>query len=286
MFFGDASDAMADVYARLPQRGRAAGLTLGGSLIGPNCLYADTLPATFAFVDRGPATSLVAEAIVPEPCFWTPEMPHLYRATSSCAGGQVLATRRARFRHPPLGACGRQADLRRQALGACAAVLIATKSRPANWTPGAKPNTAMVVRNPDDALCQQASRVGVLLVAELTEPDAGEIRRLGTLAGGGHRRAAERTVELPLLGDWAHNLILAQRIRSPASRCARPWADSRWSRRRDPADVAARVAGMSACRSSSFGPAGRLDSVAAGRAACDRLQRDLAGQGDWPGYIV
>jgi hypothetical protein len=31
---------------------------------------------------------------------------------------------------------------------------------------------------------------------------------------------------------------------------------------------------------------GSFATVADGRAACDRLQRDLAGKGDWSGYIV
>jgi hypothetical protein len=38
---------------------------------------------------------------------------------------------------------------------------------------------------------------------------------------------------------------------------------------------------MVACRRG-----GLFADVAEGRAACDRLQRDLAGKGDWSGYIV
>ena len=49
----------------------------------------------FAFVDRGPGASLLAEAIVPEPCFWTPEMPHLYQAEVQLRrGGRRAGPRR------------------------------------------------------------------------------------------------------------------------------------------------------------------------------------------------
>src|SRR4029077_16217650 len=55
-------------------------------------LYAKTLQATYSFVDRGIGNSLLAEAIVPEPCFWTPEMPQLYQADVQLRrGGEMLA---------------------------------------------------------------------------------------------------------------------------------------------------------------------------------------------------
>ena len=67
-------------------------LQLTGTLAGPSCLYAKTLQATFSLVDRGPGESLLAEAIVPEPCFWTPEMPQLYQADVQLRRrGEILA---------------------------------------------------------------------------------------------------------------------------------------------------------------------------------------------------
>ena len=77
---------------------------LTGKLIGPQCAFAHTLPAHMKFASRqgnlplppgegwgeGAASSapkgrskaetLLAEAVVPDPCCWTPELPFLYRA--------------------------------------------------------------------------------------------------------------------------------------------------------------------------------------------------------------
>ena len=77
IFFGEASDTVAASMLGCAGRKPIKGSQLTGSLVGPSCLYAETLPARFEFVDRGPGESLLAEAVVPEPCFWTPEMPHL-----------------------------------------------------------------------------------------------------------------------------------------------------------------------------------------------------------------
>src|SRR6516225_4867325 len=80
LFFGEANEAEARVYARLPSAVPLDGYQLTGRLIGPECCFAKTLPATIPFVDRGPGNGLLTEAIVPDPCFWTPELPFLYRA--------------------------------------------------------------------------------------------------------------------------------------------------------------------------------------------------------------
>src|SRR3954454_8553352 len=89
LFFGDASDAHARVYAQFQTPDRD-GLTLAGRLRGPTCAYAHTLQTTLQFVDRGPGPSLLAEAYVLEPSFWTPDLPHLYRAELDLRRGSEL----------------------------------------------------------------------------------------------------------------------------------------------------------------------------------------------------
>jgi glycosyl hydrolase family 2 len=87
---GDVSDVEARVYARY--RGSAEGITLRGTLRGPYCEGNRTLPAEFAF--RGPFKSGVAhaEAVVPDPCLWSAEMPHLYQTdVEALQGDQVIA---------------------------------------------------------------------------------------------------------------------------------------------------------------------------------------------------
>jgi hypothetical protein len=80
-------------------------------------------------------------------------------------------------------------------------------------------------------------------------------------------------------------LLLAQRFDAEARVVPAAWADAVAVEVGEVGQFPARVANcplaIIACRTS-----GSYASVAAGRAECDRLQRDLAGLGDWAGYIV
>src|SRR5690606_27230507 len=84
------------------------------------------------------------------------------------------------------------------------------EERVGDLAPWHETSTAVVVKRPSDMLCEAASRLGVLVVAELDDPDLAEIRRLGrwpavgliSLPGGCQFNA--KTV--------AHNMLLAERL--------------------------------------------------------------------------
>jgi len=84
----DASEVEATVCVRY--RGDAGGVTLRGALRGPYCERAHTLPADFPFrTVAGDSSS--AEAIVTDPCNWSEELPHLYRAhVEAVRAGEVI----------------------------------------------------------------------------------------------------------------------------------------------------------------------------------------------------
>ena len=65
----------ARVYARLRS---AEAAVLEGTIRGPFCDRGRTLPADFLFRASTENTGS-AEALITEPCLWSPEMPHLYR---------------------------------------------------------------------------------------------------------------------------------------------------------------------------------------------------------------
>ena len=64
LFFGDATDAEARVYARLPGDAPLDGWQLTGTLTGPECRFAKTLPAKFSFATSERGKGLLAEAII------------------------------------------------------------------------------------------------------------------------------------------------------------------------------------------------------------------------------
>lgn len=93
LFHGEATDALAHIYARLPREGLPEGCTLSGTLTGPDCRYAKTLPTRVKFTDSGAGPTLLARAILPDPCGWTPELPFLYRANIELrCRGELLAS--------------------------------------------------------------------------------------------------------------------------------------------------------------------------------------------------
>jgi hypothetical protein len=111
IFVDDVNDVEAHVYARylgdMSSRGdspSAEPIELLGTLRGPYCETSRTLPAEFVFrrhvepraqssQAEGPiGNAALAEAVVPDPCLWSPELPHVYHANVEARqGGRVVA---------------------------------------------------------------------------------------------------------------------------------------------------------------------------------------------------
>lgn len=93
---GRADDLRAEAYVRLVDGPPGARIT--GSLAGPRCRVATTLPVTLPLGQLAGAGAAVARAVVTEPGFWTPELPNLYDLVAEArdpAGAIVAATREA-----------------------------------------------------------------------------------------------------------------------------------------------------------------------------------------------
>jgi hypothetical protein len=64
-------------------------IVLRGTLRGPYCERAHTLPADYLFRElRGEQAA--AEAVVTDPCLWSEELPHLYQANVEAVCADVV----------------------------------------------------------------------------------------------------------------------------------------------------------------------------------------------------
>lgn len=85
LVLGRCDSLRAEVFLRaaLPTGGDPTAAVITGSLKGPECRRAITLPVTATFLplpaDASHMESVVARAVLTEPSYWTPELPSLYQ---------------------------------------------------------------------------------------------------------------------------------------------------------------------------------------------------------------
>lgn len=288
VFFGAVSPAEAHVYARLDAPAEAAALRITGQLRGPLCSKATTLPATVSFQTRSGIDALLAEAIVPDPCYWTPELPHVYQVRVELhRGAELVQVAERVLGIRPLGVHGSRLALAGK--GWVLRGLWGEGLTTEGWFAAEDPTAAVIVSRPDDALCAEASRRGLWLVAvvEGIEGAADVTAELARLARWPAVALAIVAAAGPLEFDVrrrARNLLLGQLVDDAAAEPA-SWADVLVARGAAPDTLAALAAGRDrpvvAWRPESAGP-----DFAAARAAIDRLQRDLAGRSDFAGYLA
>ena len=310
LFFGDANDAEARIYARLLSNAPPDGWEITGVVTGPTCRFAKTLPAAIRFRSCGPGAGPLAEAIVPDPCFWTPDLPFLYRChlevgrlPAGAKPAAPLAGAANGFRiaspHQPGAVRGGDRWLGIRRWGTIGRSLYLDAKR---WVPrgvhrdaptaadlaaAREASAALYVATADDALCLAASQLGVPLFVDLrgAAQIVEEIRRLGqwpavfailldpTFPCGDELRAAAR------------NTLFAARIDGPASTQVPSWAQAIvcTAEKGDGLPPAARQSNVPLIVVRRLPVA---TSIGEARAACDRLQFDLAPRGDFAGYFV
>lgn len=326
VFFGQATRAEARVYARMAHPG-AHEMRIRGTVRGPFCQHARTLPATVALHDRGVSSddptgpTRVAEAVLPDPCFWTPGQAYLYDVEVQAWRGEALHARTERqLAICPLGTRGRHLHLDGQrwvvrAISGC-------QPSPRVLEACRQTSTALVVQDPADELLDAASRQGVLLLVHCAAPAPAARELLARYI----EFAAVRFVIVDDMVDEEsarvaarHRVLLVQRVVNAGAAHARgaPGGSAAFRHvkgsRGDLGGVAVNKLppdGPPPCRADALmieasqlaagADVGALpdipvvvrravessDDVALLRAACDRLQRDLAPAGDFAGYLV
>jgi hypothetical protein len=287
IFHGEVHPARARLYARLPRRAEWKAWRLTGRVTGPHNALAATLPATVRLRDLGDGPTLLAEAFVPDPCFWSPESPALYDVQVALVDEQgkerETATPTVGIRSFGIRVASFYLEGKRWVLrGASRAVdpeAPASQWREAWCSP--------LAGSRDDVFLEEASRLGVLTVAaiagERTEVET-ELRRLARWPA-----VAIALIDCPepldaSIASAAPNILLGCRM-SGSEASPPDWANVIFGDVEDPREFANR-----------FTPLGRpviamrpLDSSAGlhgARTACDLLQSDLAPHGDFAGYLA
>ena len=187
LILGEASPIEARVYARVA-RDSDNSMRLTGLIVGPECAYAHTLTSTVSFRPRRGEREIMAEALVPDPCFWTPETPYLYRVNIDLEHGGCREHAERLFGIRPLGAKGRDLIFasRRWVLRGVSQAAAPNQDLGV-WR---ESEAAIRVAEPTEELCAAASQIGVLVVADLSGSQAD------------YQEALARLSRWPAVGIW------------------------------------------------------------------------------------
>ncbi len=284
VFIGDSNNAEARVYARLPLANGGDEYRLSGSVIGPYCRYNHTLPAKIPLVDRGPGGGLLAQAIVPDPCFWSPELPMVYRAHIELQhSGRTVARAERLLGIKPLGVRGSQIVCEGKNLVLCAVRWQHLPPTPLSvWREQA---AAIDIDEPEDAWLEEASQAGVWVIARIQRLDDG-------LSTAVRRLARWPAVAVIALGSAAGmrlshptgNCILAQITQATGPSLPEAWCQAVIAKHSQAGEFAAATGSDS--RPVLIERDAQFDNLADARRACDLLQADFAARGQFAGYIV
>jgi hypothetical protein len=293
IFYGRVTDSMAHVYARVGRSGPDDARTVSGWIHGPLCTLSHTLPATIALRDMGDGPTLLGAAAVPDPCFWSPQLPALYDVHVELREeSQVVTTYDQTIGIRRLGAAGRNLlwEGKRWVLRGVGSQRRISLAEPVDQYVATfrDASAAMVLVDPVESICCRASQAGVVVIAQLTDPaniekQLTELGRLGSVAVA--ILPTDIAASDPALHNAAPNLLLAQYFHAETAVTAADWADLIVCQVSEPARFHDAVA---ACplpivvqrRLNETG------SVAEARNECDRIQRDLAPAGDYAGYLI
>jgi hypothetical protein len=287
IFYGELTVHRALVYARLPRPEVEGAWSLAGTVRGPRCLHAQTLPATAKFVNQGPGPTLLAEAILPDPCCWSPDLPAIYDLeVQLLCGGKVVGTERRELGLRRLGVRGRDLFLDGKRWVLRGVSTFSTKEQlPRVWHDA---SAAYVCDDSNSERLSEASQWGAVAIVHL-DCAADEIaRRLRDLAR--YPGIAMAVLFHPLPAHFeksqvAPNLLLAEWFKHfDARSVVQPWADVVFVSADERDHIRAALAVPKPVVAARY-----LESplpLAEARAACDALQRDLAPIGQCAGYVV
>lgn len=164
----------AEVYLRAELPADASRGSLTGTLTGPECRHATTLPVNSRITPLGggePSGVVVGRTILTEPAFWTPDLPNLYRLEASLTvGGAEVAACRRRVGLRRLGVRGRSLwlDGRRFVPRG-----LASSALPADVDRFRQAALTAVAAEPSEDFLERCDHDGLAVIARIGESPSG-----------------------------------------------------------------------------------------------------------------
>lgn len=290
IILGDATPLQARVYVRLPLDAYAHG-TIDGTVSGPKCTTSRMLPADFVIRDCGDGPTKLGEATIPDPCYWSLDVPALYDVQVNWrVGTEIRASWRRTIGLKRFGTRSRSWYFN----GERWVLRGVSRSNDSDtpWSEWRAASAVCVCESISEEAGKQASAAGVPLVAWLGRAMDEQPSRLVEV-----RRLARIPAVLAVIVPWpwpkSEDVEECRRAGIGIWWIAETQTGSESPRWADALLVHAEQA-MSAdaipdARSLpivAFRPLTTSGSIERARAACDELQRDLAPRGDFAGYVV
>jgi len=311
---GESNDTLSRLYARLPAgyiaslAGSAAGgFTLRGEVRGPFSAHGHTLPATSVFEAQATSDGLLAAALIPDPCYWSPRSPMQYHVSVSLCdarGGiieecvQHTGLRMSGARRRSFFFSGERWVMRGVVADAAALAEFddSEESRAAladelgTWREMRASLCIACDGGPlPGALLTAASEQGVVVLAIIRHSAPLEtlrnLQRYSAVAFAAVSGASE--VQVETLRHASPNIVIAQIVDSDSLENATPapWAQALFLNA-EPLEAAGQHAAAATLPVVAFRHCTAAADFAAARAQCDALQRDMARWSDCAGYVV
>ncbi|MDA1052123.1 MAG: hypothetical protein O3C40_16810 [Planctomycetota bacterium] len=285
VFYGRVTHSSAQVYVRVSSLVGGGEWSIAGHVRGPVARGVRTLPATVALTDLGEGATLLASCAIPDPAFWTTQLPGVYELHIDLRrDGEVVETIVRTLGIRFFGASGRHFlwEGKRWVLRG-----VSTQVSDVEEIDAFQDNAGViVVKDPTESLLSRASFSGVLLVAELTSGDLlQELRRLSHWPASAIAILPSECDVTKELRAAVPNLLFAERIDLSTAIAPADWTQVVFCDETNQQQLRDALTQMPL----PIVAERRLNggyTLKEARRECDHLQRDLAPLGDFAGYIV
>jgi hypothetical protein len=287
LFYGDANECVASVYARLNIAPDASDYSLSGTITGPYNDYSQTLVCTISFSDQGPGESVLAKATVPDPCFWSPDSPSWYEVVVELRrDGEAVDSATREFGIRNFGRRGKDLFFngRRWVCRGATKQWVKDAEDLSQWRDN---SMVMFATQPSDSLCAATSRKGVFLVPLLV--GAEEVRRAARWASVGMAMIFDDPkwpADADKLTRTALNVLIGQINHSREPITPASWSSAVLSFTAESYRKLAATCDLPVLAWGRYDEEKPENTCAEKRRECEQLQAELAPYGDFAGYIV